>query len=408
LEALSSRDRMLRAISCQPVDHTPCCFMLLHSLDDWSQGERGLLDLQAQWGLDPLVVLPSWSVSRPGDLLDLRGYQLDYPKKVNVTLRGLPVHCRPAVRVKEWTERVEGERYPVLHREYHTPGGVLSVAANQTEDWPYGDKMLFVDDFIIARARKNLVTCRQDLSALKYLLLPPDAATVEHYRNASRDNRQLAKERDLLLVHQWGVLADMAAWLCGLQELVLLTVDAPQVVSDLFDIIAAWNLARMEAVLDEGLDLWIRRGWYEGCDFWPPSKYRQFILPHLKREVEMVHSRGVKFGYILTSGAMPLLDMIMEAGVDVLIGVDPLQGGADLRAMREKTKDRLCLWGGVSGALTLETGTEDQIRGAVREATKVLAPGGGFILSPVDGIYDSSEKGRRNVQVFVEAWKEGR
>jgi hypothetical protein len=54
--------------------------------------------------------------------------------------------------------------------------------------------------------------------------------------------------------------------------------------------------------------------------------YRKFILPHLKQEVEMAHGRGVKFGYILTKGATPLLNMIIEAGVDVL---DPVQVAAD-------------------------------------------------------------------------------
>jgi uroporphyrinogen-III decarboxylase len=403
---LSSRERMLRALSCRPVDHPPCCCMLLHALDEWSRGEADLIAAQADWGLDPLVVLPSWSLTRPGDPADLRGYQFDYPQKVNVTLRGLPVHPHPAVRIREWLERPAGEPHPTLHREYHTPEEILSVVVNRTSDWPYGDRLPFVDDFIIPRARKNLIGVARDLKALAYLLQPPDGETVRHFRAASQANRRLAAERDLLLVYQWGVLADMAAWLCGLQELVYLTADQPDLVADLLDMIAAWNLERMRVVLDEGIDLWVRRGWYEGSDFWSPVMYRRFILPHLTREVETAHARGVKFGYILTSGAMPLLDMILEAGVDVLIGADPIQGDMDLRALKDKARGRLCLWGGVNGPLTVEAGTPEQIRGAVRQALDLLAPGGGFILSPVDGIYDASQKARSNMEIFVDAWKE--
>ena len=405
---LSSRERMLRALSCQPVDHTPCCFMLLHALDELCHGEQDLINKQMEWGLDPLVVVPSWSMSGPADLRDLRGYQFDYPEKVNVTLRGLPVHCHPDVEIREWVETSEEQRYPILHREYVTPEGVLSVAVNKTADWPYGDRLLFVDDFIIARARKNLVATRQDLKALRYLLLPPDAETINHFRAASRGNRQMAKERDLLLVYQWGVLADMAAWLCGLQELMFLSVDEPGLAAELFDIIAAWNLERMKVVLNEGIDLWVRRGWYEGCDFWSPGMYRKFILPHLKQEVEMAHGRGVKFGYILTKGATPLLNMIIEAGVDVLIGLDPIQGDTDLRAVKEKARGKMCLWGGVNGPLTVEAGSTGEIREAVKGALETLAPGDGFILSPVDGIYDASDQTWRNVRVFVDAWKEWR
>ncbi len=93
------------------------------------------------------MVLPSWSLTRPADPRDLRGYQFDYPERVNVTLRGLPVHSHPDLRIREWVERAKGQRCPVLHREYLTPEGTLNVAVNQTADWPYGDRMLFVDDF---------------------------------------------------------------------------------------------------------------------------------------------------------------------------------------------------------------------------------------------------------------------
>ena len=379
--------------------------MLLQTLDEWYPGEPALIAAQAAWGLDPLVVLPSWTLTRPGDPRDLRGYQVDYPGKVNVTLRGLPVHGHPDVRLREWREVLPGARYPVLHREYATPAGPLSVSAHQTEDWPYGDRLLFVDDFIIARASKNLVTTAADLPALAYLLQPPDAETIAQYRAAARANRELAHDRDLLRVYHWGVLADMAAWLCGLQEIVFLTADQPALVADLLHMIADWNLARMQVVLAEGVDLWVRRGWYEGCDFWSPALYRQFLLPHLKREVATAHARGVTFGYNLTTGAMPLLDMILEAGVDVLIGVDPVQGGYDLRAVKAKARGRLCLWGGVNGSLTVEAGTPDQIRQAVQDALTLLAPDHGFILSPVDGIYDTSDQTKRNLRHFVEAWK---
>jgi hypothetical protein len=382
--------------------------VLLHALDAWYPGEAALIAAQADWGLDPLVVLPSWSPTRPGDPRDLRGYQFDYPGKVNATLRGLPVHCHPDVRLREWREVIPGARYPVLQREYLTPAGPLQFSAHQTEDWPYGDRLLFVDDFIIARARKPLVTTAADLKALAYLLQPPDAEARAHFRAASRANRERARKRDLLRVYHWGVLADIAAWLCGLQELVFLTADQPALVAELLHLIAEWNLARMQVVLAEGLDLWVRRGWYEGCDFWSPALYRQFLLPYLKTEVETAHAQGVKFGYILTTSAMPLLDMILEAGVDVLLSVDPVQGGYDLAAVKAKARGRLCLWGGVNGSLTGEAGTPDQFRQAVTDALALLAADHGFILSPVDGIYDPSDRTKRNLRHFVDAWKVSR
>lgn len=197
----------------------------------------------------------------------------------------------------------------------------------------------------------------------------------------------------------------MAGWLCGLQNLIYLAIEEPDFVVELMHIIAAWNLDRMEIVLDEGVDLWVRRGWYENCDFWSPKLYRQFILPHLKKEVELAHSQRVKFGYIVTNNVLPLLDMIIEAKVDVLIGVDPVMGEADLKVVREKVHGRLCQWGGVNAPLTVEKGSEKEVRKAVKEALDVMAPGNGFILSPVDDIEDPSEHTWNNVRIFIQAWR---
>lgn len=84
----------------------------------------------------------------------------------------------------------------------------------------------------------------------------------------------------------------------------------------------------MEVVLDTGVELFVRRGWYDLGDIWSPTLYRHFILPSLKRETEMARQAGAKLGYIMTSGQMPLLDILLDSGVDVLIGLDPVRGRA--------------------------------------------------------------------------------
>ncbi len=134
-------------------------------------------------------------------------------------------------------------------------------------------------------------------------------------------------------------------WLCGMKEAVLLAMDRPEVIEELLRIISEWNLKRMEIYLDEGVDLLIKRAWYEGTELWSPALYRKFMVPVLKKEIELTHQAGAKFGYIMTSGIMPLLDDSLELGVDVLIGVDPVQGkGTDLRLLKtEAGRENLSL-----------------------------------------------------------------
>ncbi len=131
-------------------------------------------------------------------------------------------------------------------------------------------------------------------------------------------------------------------------------------------------------------------------------------MPRLKAEVDLAHEHGAKFGYICSSGTKPLLDLYREIGFDALIGVDPIQGThTDLPLMKQKLKGKIALWGGVSGAVTVERGTETEIRSAIQQAMKVLGPDG-FILSPVDNITVDEPQTWRNIDIFIDEWRKCR
>lgn len=112
---------------------------------------------------------------------------------------------------------------------------------------------------------------REDLAALRHLLVRPTEADLNTCREAWAKGKQLARKHDLLLAGGWGVGADALAWFCGLQQAVMLAIDEPDFLEELLGIIDAWNRPRMQALLDFGVDLFIRRTWYEGTDFWSPA-----------------------------------------------------------------------------------------------------------------------------------------
>ena len=163
----------------------------------------------------------------------------------------------------------------------------------------------------------------------------------------------------------------------------------------------------MALMLEQGADLFVRRAWYENAASWSPPLFRRFILPSLRRDVEMAHAAGARFGYLMSCASLPLLDIMMEAGVDVLLGVDPAQDRSmDLHALKGRTAGRLCLWGGVCGYLPMETGAPEDIAREVREAISILAPGGGFILAPVTNVRADTPRAWENVQAMIAAWRE--
>jgi len=387
---MNSRERMLSAIAGRTPDVVPTSFMICNALGARSGDWRDRADRAFALGTDPVV-----------NLIGVVGgggaEHSDCP--------GTPVHFDDGVTVREWRERPPGARYALLHKEYVTPSGTLSVAVNRTDDWPYGDHVPFLNDYIEPRAVKHLVTSPDDLPALQHLLVEPRGDDLVTFREACRAAKTFAAERRFLLSAGWGVGADALAWIFGLTDAVLTAVDAPDFFDDLLEMIHRWNLKRMTLLLEAGPDLFVRRGWYEGTSFWSPDLWRRFILPRVKAEAEFAHGAGARFGYIMTVGATQFADLLVEAGIDVVIGVDDVQDhGMDFARLKRETRGKLALWGGVNGFLHIEEGTEAEIREATVRALETLGPDG-FILSPVDNVRDTSETVWRKVLYFIDVYK---
>jgi len=382
----TSRQRLLAALDCQQPDYTPCAFMMYKGLKNQCRDYPQFLEAQLDLGLDTVVQLPP----RP-------------PVVVNdhYNLHGLPVSYDPRVRIREWAEKNGAETW--LIKEYDTPDGVLRIEVPRTRDWPWGEHVPFLDDRLVPRARKYLVDRPEDLAALRHLLVPPTPLEIENYAQESQPYLEFAWQQGLLVAGGWGVGADMVGWLCGLKNMIVMTYRQPDFLRELLQIIADWNLIRMQAAFSLPLDLYIKRAWYENCDFWTPDNWKAILQPILRQEVDLAHQAGVKFGYLITSQVMPLVDLIIETGVDVLVGVDPREYNLDVLA--GKARGHMCLWGGVNGHITVENGAPEQVAQEVTAAMQRLAPLGGFILSPVDNVREYSPEIKNNVEKLIETWE---
>lgn len=395
LTSMSSKERILAAINFQETDYIPCSFMIFTALRSQCRDEYDFVERQLELGLDAMVNLPEF------------------------TLR-----FHPEVAIREWKEFPPGGRYPLLHREYQTPAGKLTAVVRQTEDWPYGDHVPLFDDYIAARSEKFLVTEESDLEKFQSLLLPPSDEEIRNFREESKRKKKFAADKgvaiwggrtiwsernhDELYGTDYGIMGiDALMWISGGVNPLYWAYDKPDFLEELIDMINVWNRKRMEIYLDEGLDIIIKRAWYESTEFWSPDLYEKYIVPVLREDSSLIHEAGVKLGYIMTGGIMPLLDTLLGLGVDINIGVDPLQGkGTNLSVLKEKCDRKMCLWGGVNGFLTIENGNEHEIRQAVENAISTLSKNSGFVLSPVDNVTEDTELTWQNVRHFMNAWKE--
>ncbi|MDH7568472.1 MAG: uroporphyrinogen decarboxylase family protein, partial [Armatimonadota bacterium] len=377
---LSSRERILRSIAGEEVDHVPFCQLLFSGLRQRCAGERDFARRQLEAGMD-----------------------------VVVDLGAPPLRLAPEVRVEC---RKEGASpHPLLHKTYRTPAGDLHTVVEQTPDWPHGDDIPLFSDYLIPRARKFLVCEEKDLEPLQFLLMPPTAEAVALYRERARQRAAFAAAHGLATRAGFSRLPDTLCWLCGCEAFATWGITRPRLFGRLVERVARTQEAQIAAALEARPHLLIDPQWY-GTPFLSPSLYREFLARPLCRRVEMAHCAGARFCAIATANVHPFAALFRDVQMDALFGVDPLEGGWNLPRAKQELGSHICLWGGVNAYLSVVHATPAETRAAVRYAMESLAPGGRFILAAVDDIRIENHQRSpawpavwENVMAMVDQWR---
>jgi len=116
--------------------------------------------------------------------------------------------------------------------------------------------------------------------------------------------------------------------------------------------------------------------------FFSPDMFRMFLKPRLKKLADLAHHHQAAFMFHSCGAIRPLIDDLIEIGVDIL---DPLQAaaeGMDPQTLKDAYGDRLCLHGGICTQYLLPRGTVDQVRREVQRRCEILGRRGGYIVAP--------------------------
>lgn len=304
------------------------------------------------------------------------------------------------------------ERYWLLCREYETPAGTLRHVVRRTDEktepgWVLQPHhVVLFEDFNIPRGVRHAVIGPEDLPKLRYLLRDPSSDQLEKYRARMTKVRHFASEHGVL-VQGWSAFGlDAVTWLCGVERMLMAAMTEPDFFKELMAIVNAFDRRRTEIMLDiGGVDVVAQRGWYSSTDFWSPALFEQYLLTGLRDLVSMVHQEGLCFAYVMTTGAMAMAKELLASGLDLLYYIDPVQEKTDFTIIKSKFRDRIALAGGISSAVTLHSGSREQIRQSVDAAVSKLGPTG-FILAPVDALFPDTPWS--NVETMIEAWREVR
>lgn len=165
-----------------------------------------------------------------------------------------------------------------------------------------------------------------------------------------------------------------------------------------------FNIEMAKMALDEGvIGVAVGDDWcYKKGPMMNIGHFKEFIYPYFKEYVDVVRRRGGWFMKHTDGWVIPLIDLIIEAGVDALNPLEP-EAGMELGFMKKKYGDKLCLAGNVRCGATLDAGTVEQTKTETLECIRKGGPGGGYILTTSNSIHLWSKP--ENVKAMFETSK---
>lgn len=211
----------------------------------------------------------------------------------------------------------------------------------------------------------------------------PQWQDVSHIRaDALAWNRQYA-----ILGGDWSPFWHDAIDLLGMETLYLKLYDEPDAVDALLQHLVDYYAAVSQRIFDaaaDAIDIF-----FIGNDFGgqtgpllSPAQFDRFMLPHLKRLIDLGHQYRLKVQLHCCGGYEPLIPAMIAAGLDGLHAVQPCCGGMDLAALKARYGRQILFNGAIDSQHVLIEGTPESVRQRTREVLDIMAPGGGYVAGP--------------------------
>lgn len=136
-----------------------------------------------------------------------------------------------------------------------------------------------------------------------------------------------------------------------------------------------------------------------------PRMWRNLFKPRFAEVFSELKSANpnVLVMYHCDGAIAPILDDLIEIGMEVFNPVQPNVAGHEPGALKSRFGDRLSFWGAIDQQYLLPSGSQDEIEKDVAEKIRVLGAGGGYLCSPAHIV--QSDTSMESVEVFISAVK---
>jgi uroporphyrinogen decarboxylase len=369
---MTGRQRILATINHEEPDRVP----IAPRLHAWFKSEYGVDDLATN-----LKELP-----------DVDFMYIDYDSQPNYLDSFPDVYDLPEVKVEQ--KKYTQDDMLIVERIFHTPAGKLM---DRTKIPPSGREYGVFPDPL---RTEHLVKSPDDLDTLKYILPKVNTNYDFYYQH-----KKLIGDCGVYMVLIRSALDHNAGYARDMQDLMVDYYTNREFFDELIGIFHQRSLAQLKAALEAGVEI-IFGSWYF-CSLssgWSPGIFKEIFVPLIEDHVKLTHAYDAIYDYYDDGNLNGSMEMISDAGVDVLETCTPAPvGDFDLTLAKEKIGAKTTIKGYIDLLYVVRFGDPDLIDKTIKEVMEIAKPGGGFIIGSSDSFREGTPK--ENIMAYFKACK---
>ena len=230
-----------------------------------------------------------------------------------------------------------------------------------------------------APERKGLITTWDEFE--RYRWPTPDQIIYSRFEDARG-----ALPDGMGIIGQYGDIFTNAWELMGFETFATSIYEQPDLVQAVFDKVSELILSMFHVMadMDHVGALWYSDDIaYTGGLLVGPEFLREHFFPCLKTIGDLARRRTIPFIYHSDGVLWAVMEDILQCGVTALHPIEPKS--MDIKELKQRLGDRLCLCGGVE-VDTLARGTEEDVRALTRRYLEEIAPRGGYCAGSSNSI----------------------
>ena len=205
---------------------------------------------------------------------------------------------------------------------------------------------------------------------------------------------------------------EMAQRIVGMEACLIMMASDPKLAGALLDKMLELKLAFWEMALPELADIVDVVAEFDDygtqtSQLISPRMFRQQLKPRLRTLFARIKQLAPQARLFFHScgSVRPIIPDLIEIGVEILNPVHVRAAGMEPVALKRDFGDTLAFWGGgVDTQGVLPAGSPTEVKDDVRRNVEALAPGGGYVFSPVHNI--QADVPPENVLAMLEALQE--